>query len=504
MPNLFHKYQQPILIFITLVIIAGFILFWNGSMMTHGVLGGGNKVASIYGMTVSDSDIQRDVRKFQIAAGLGLNELVQSLAGNAENQQQALENYIWNAYVFDHEADALQVFPTDSEVQEELARVPGFQTNGQFDPVKLTDFVQSRLPSLGFTDAVVDELVRDQVRVRKVTELIGATVALSPSELQNRFMEDNEKMDISVVRLNTSDLEKSIDVSDDQARKVYDAHKDVYRSDEQRKVDIASFELSDAQKELKGKDRTDALQKLGNDAWAFAQAVVDKNANFADAAKKYGTPVSTSALFTAAQPDPALQKIPALATNAFKLSSDYPSSDVLEGLNGYYVLHLAGSVPSRPLTFEEAKAQVIEQIRKDQAGQMMQTKANDVRNRIQAGLKAGKSFADAALAAGAQAETVPPFSLAEASKLDVPDMQAIIRSSVGLGDGQISEFVATQAGGLFVYMNGHEAVGKDEVAVGEDSIRTQFARQKEVEAFVEWLRLRKETARLQIVQRSAE
>jgi peptidyl-prolyl cis-trans isomerase D len=501
MPNLFHKYQQPILIGITLVVIATFILFWNGSMASHGVLGGSEKVASIYGASISQPDVQRDVRKFQIAVGLGLNELVESLAGNAENQQQALENYVWNSYVFDHEADALQIFPTDSEVQAELARVPGFQTNGQFDPAKLTDFVQSRLPSLGFTDAVIDELVRDQVRVRKVTELIGSSVVLSSAELNNRFKEENERMDISVVRLNTSDIEKSITVSDDQAKKAYDAHKEFYRSEEQRKVDLATFELSDAQKELKGKDRTDVLQKLGNDAWGFAQAVVDKNANFSDEVKKFGAQLSTSAFFTASRPDPALAKIPALATNAFRLSTDYPSSDVVEGPNGYYVLHLDGSMPSRQLTFDEAKPQVIAQIQKEQAAQLMQTKANDVRNRIGAGLKAGKSFADAATAAGVQAETIPPFSLKEASKLDVPDVQQIIQNSVSLADGQFSEFIQTQAGGLFVFMKGHEPVSEAEAEIGADVIKKQVARQKVIETFVEWLRLRKETARLQIVQR---
>jgi hypothetical protein len=144
---------------------------------------------------------------------------------------------------------------------------------------------------------------------------------------------------------------------------------------------------------------------------------------------------------------------------------------------------------------------VIAQIQKEQAAQLMQTKANDVRNRIEAGLKAGKSFADAATAAGVQAETIPPFSLKEASKLDVPDLQQIIQNSVSLGDGQFSEFIQTQAGGLFVYMKGHQSVNEAEADIGAETIRTQLARQKEIETFVEWLRLRKESARLQIVQR---
>ena len=502
MIHIFRKYQQTLLIAITILVIITFIWFWNGSMAGRTGLGGGEKVASIYGRTIYDTDIQRDVNRFRIAALLGLDTYVESMEGNAENQQQGLENFVWNAYIFDHEADALQVFPTDAEVQdEELNRVPGLQTDGRFDPAKLSDFVQTRLPSLGFTDTVIDELVRDQVRVKKVMALMGSTVTLSQAELQNRFIEGNEKMDVSVVRLNASDIEKSIAVSDDDSKKAYDAHKEQYRSDEQRKVALASFELSDAQKDLKGKDRTDALQKLGNDAWSFAQAVVDKNANFAEQAKQYGAKLSTSGLFTAAQPDPVLAKIPALATNAFRLSSDYPSSDVVEGPNGYYVLHLEGTVPSQQLSYEAAKPKIIAQIQKDRAAQMMQTTANAVRNRIQAELKAGKSFQDAATAAGVSAESIPPFSLENASKVDVPDVQQIVESAISLGDGQFSDFIPTDAGGLYVYMNGREPVDKAEATVGEEMMRPQFLQRKVDGTFLEWLRLRKEAARLEIVQK---
>jgi peptidyl-prolyl cis-trans isomerase D len=503
MIHIFRKYQQSLLIAMTILIIITFIWFWNGPAGRSGGLGGAVKKASIYGRTLYDTDIQRTENKFEVAEALGLSTLVQSLAGNAENQQEAVNNFIVNYYVFDHEADALQVFPTDAEVQdEELNRVPGLQTDGKFDPAKLAELVQARLPSLGFTDAVIDELVRDQVRVKKVTALIGATVALSPAELQNHFTEGNEKMDVSIIRLNSSDIEKSIVVSDDEAKKAYDGHKDQYKSDEQRKVSIASFELTGAQKDLKLKDRTDALQKLGNDAWSFAQAVVDKTANFAQQAKQYGAPVTSSAFFTAVEPDPTLDRVPALATNAFRLSSDYPSSDVLPGQNGYYVLHLDGTVPSQSLSFEQAKPKIVAQIQKDRAAQMMQTTANAVRTRMLAQLKAGKSFKDAAAATGVSVESIPPFSLQNASKLDVPDVQPIVESAISLADGQFSDFIPTDAGGLYVYMNGREPVDKSEASVGESMLAPQFLRQKVDGTFVEWMRLRKEAARLEI-ERSA-
>jgi hypothetical protein len=501
--HLFHRYKQTILIAMTVVIIATFILFWNGRILSEGFIGGPDKVATIYGRSITQTEIQQDVRKFQIAGALGLNDLMQALAGNADTQEQAVENWVWNSYVFDHEADALGVYPTDAEVQDELGRVPGFQTDGHLDPQKLTDFVQNKLPPLGFSDTVIDDLVRQQVRVHQVMKLIGSTVALSQAELENRFMAGNEKMNISVIRLNTSDLEKSINISDADALKTYNARKDMYASEEQRQVGIASFELTDAQKALKGKDRTDALQILSDKAWSFDQAVVEKGSDFKGQVANYGAKLSSSAFFTAAAPDPALTYIPTLANNAFKLSSDYPTSDVLEGSNGYYVLHLQGTVPSRALSFEEAKPKIVADMQKDRAAQLLQTRANEIRNAVLLGMKAGNTFAVAAAGAGVTAESVPAFSLAEASKLDMPDAQSVIPNAIPLSDGQMSDFVPTDAGGLFVYMNGHEEVPAADAALGEQMVKDQFTQQKQAGAFLEWLRLRKEGARLQMVQASS-
>jgi peptidyl-prolyl cis-trans isomerase D len=503
MPNIFHKYQQPIWIILTIGTIASFILFWNGSMISHGVLGGTQRVGAIYGRSISDTDFVQQAHKFQIASKLEMNGLVQPLVGAAQNENEALQNFVFNSYVFNHEADALQIYPTDAEMQTALAQVPGFQTDGRFDPAKLTEFVQDDLPPLGFTDAVIDELVREQVRIQKVMQLIGSTVDLSPAELQNRYLAENEKMDISVIRLSTSDLEKSIQVSDADAQKEYGAHKETYQSPEQRKVSVANFELTDAQKALKGRDRTDALQKLSSDSWNFAQSAVDKSVNFGDQAKKAGVAVTVTGLFSQQQPDPALANITDGAATAFRLSADYPTSDVVQGPNGYYVLHLEGTAPSRQLSFDEAKAQVIGEVQKDRAAQLMQTRATEVRDQIQAGLKAGKSIQDAAAAAGAKVEDIPPFALADSSKVDVPDLQSIIQSAVSLAKGQLSDFESTDAGGFLLYMKNREPVSPDDAKVGEMLVRDQFAGQKRVGAFLEWLRLRKEAARLQLFQRAS-
>jgi peptidyl-prolyl cis-trans isomerase D len=504
MSSLLRRYQQPILIAITLGVIATFILYWNGPMggrMGNGS-GGGEKFGSIYGRTIYDTDVERDLHKRQVAYGLGLSALVESLSGNSESQEAQLD-FVVNMHVLDHEADALQIAPSDQEIQDEEAKVPAFQTDGKFDPRKLSDLVgSSLLPSLGFTDAVIDELVGEQVKLKKLAALVGATVDLSPAELANRFAEANEKMSVAVIQLNTSDVENAITVSDADAQKAYDARKEQFRSEEQRKVAIGAFELTPEQKHLTGKARTDALQELGSRAWSFAQAVVDKNANFAAQAKTFRATLSDSGPFSNSNPSPALANIPAGATNAYKLSPEYPSSDVLEGENGYYVLHLEGVVPSAQLTFDQAKPQVIAEIKKERAAQIMQTRATAARAQILAEIKGGKSLEEAAKDAAVTVEEVPTFSLMEANKLDVPDVQSIIDNAVALNQGQFSEFVPTATGGIFVYMKSREPMDATTAALGQDEMRTQFLRQKQEGAFLEWLRLARQAAQLEIAHSS--
>ena len=209
MINLVRKYQQPALIIVTVVTLGGFLVLWNNQQVGRGLFtGGADKFGSVYGETITKADLDRVEKKYRLAAELQMGELMQPLAGNAQNASEAYQNFVLNSFVFEHEADALQIFPTQEEVQQEEAKIQGFQTDGQFDPEKLRLAQAQLLPPLGFSEDVIDELAREQVRVKKVIALLGSAIQLTPSELANRYTEENEKMDLSVIRLNASERRK--------------------------------------------------------------------------------------------------------------------------------------------------------------------------------------------------------------------------------------------------------------------------------------------------------
>src|SRR5690606_32528031 len=106
------------------------------------------------------------------ATALNLNDLLVGLVGNASDQGRAVENFVWNSLIVEHESERLGVAPTDSDVADAIKALPAFQTNGQFDPVKYQEFVQEMLMPRGFTDTQIEELLRDNLRTRKLMELI--------------------------------------------------------------------------------------------------------------------------------------------------------------------------------------------------------------------------------------------------------------------------------------------------------------------------------------------
>src|SRR5207244_6985733 len=119
-------------------------------------------------------------------------------------------------------------------------------------------------------------------------------------------------------------------VNDEDVQKYYDAHKPELKTDEKRKVQFVRLGLTEEQTKLTGKERIEVLQKLSDRATDLTQALLEKGADFKQAAEKFQLPVHETGEFTAAAPDPQLKSNPQLGAAAFKLSAQEPNSDPIQ------------------------------------------------------------------------------------------------------------------------------------------------------------------------------
>src|SRR5205823_2347515 len=112
---------------------------------------------------------------------------------------------------------------------------------------------------------------------------------------------------VTIIRFQSADLSKDVNVSDEDVQKHYDAHKAELKTEEKRKIEFVSLALTDEEKKLTGKERIEALQKLSDRATDFTQALLEKGADFKHAAAKVQLPVHETGEFTKAEPDPQLK-----------------------------------------------------------------------------------------------------------------------------------------------------------------------------------------------------
>src|SRR5262249_41441798 len=208
--------------------------------------------------------------------------------------------------------------------------------------------------------------------------LLAAGVSLPKNELDENFRRGYDKLYVSVIRFRSADFDKDIKINNEDVQKYYDAHKAELKTDEKRKVEFVQLTLNEEEKKSAGQERIEGLQRLADRATAFTKALLEKGADFKQAAVKFQLPVHETGEFTAAEPDPQFKSDRQLSATAFKLSVQEPHSDAVQVADGFYILHLTGKTEARPLTLEEAKPKIVDALKKTRARELMSTKGAEL------------------------------------------------------------------------------------------------------------------------------
>jgi len=497
MVHIFRRHQQPLMIGFTILTIITFAGFYTHTDFLD--KGHAGRVAEIYGHNVTLAQAQRSARKADLAMQLRMGELYQSLAATS-SPRDAKENFIWNDLVLKHEAERLGLDPTDDEIVDATKAMEIFQTDGHYEPTKYNIITQIALNPRGFTPEDLSDLIGDDLRVKKIKALLGATLAPSESEIREAVNQMNEKTEASVVRFKFNDFLTAARVPEDEVKKLYEERKSSLKTDELRKVKFVDFTLpppaKPTDKPLAGKERAEALTKLQKTAEDFTVAMADKNAKFDEVAAKQGLKVQESSDFPATVAPGELGASREAAAAAFKLTEQDPNSDVVEAPpKGYYVLQLVHIDPPRQLSFDEARANLLESLKHDRAQEALTLKATEVRNKIEAALKAGKTFAAAAQELGVKAEDLPAFSQKE-SKIEGPDAGEIVQTAAEMKEGQVSNVTPTSDGSIIIYVSKRLPIDEKQFAAAKPEVVDRLQEYQQIALFEEWLKLRRAAAQL--------
>ncbi|HSI11072.1 MAG TPA: peptidyl-prolyl cis-trans isomerase [Chthoniobacter sp.] len=501
--HLFRKYQQGIMIAVTLVTIVTFAGFYSHSDFLD--RGSANRAGTIYGRSVSLPQAQKAIHKGDVCLQLAQMEMMYGGGGEhtmgdlyqslAINRMEAKENFLWNSIVLKQEAQNLGITVSEEEIFTATTTLPVFQTNGAYDSGRFDNFSRGVLGPLGLTTDDFGDLIGDALRLKKIKALLGSTVAPSESDIRDAFTRLNQKTEASVVRFKFDDFLAGAQVPDEDLKKRFEERKTTLNTEETRKVKYVAFTLPATEK-LEGAARGKALSELQKQAEDFAVAMTNKDAKFDEVAANAKAPVKETPDFTIAKPPEALDASEEIAGSAFKLNLQQPNSDVLETARGYYILQLTAVTPPRPLTFDEAKGALVETMKRERAQEALNLKATEVRNKIETEIKGGKTFAAAAEAVGVKAEEFPAFSPKE-PKVEPANSGEIMQTASELNEGQLSTAVPTSDGSVIVYVTKRLPIDEAKLKTDRAQLADALGNAQRTMLFQQWLRLRRAAAQLQ-------
>jgi SurA-like N-terminal domain/PPIC-type PPIASE domain len=506
MMKLLRRHRDWLMIVIAILAIP--FIFYFVQNPDYGAIGK-DHFARIYDRNVSMLEAQQSARLLSLAQALGMSDFVGTMtAGAGMNQNQAAVQFIVNLLVLRHEAGRLGIRPSASEIADVVRKLPAFQGESGFDINKFNDLVQNGLAPLGLADEHIEQLVRDQISLNEIQKLLAAGVSLPKSELDENFQRGYDKLHVSVIRFRSADFDKDIKINDEDVQKYYDAHKAELKTDEKRKVEFVQLTLNEEEKKLAGKERIEALQKLADRATDFTQALLEKDADFKQAAAKFQLPVHETGEFTAAEPDPQLKADRQLGAAAFKLSAQEPHSDAVQVADGFYILHLIGKTEARPLALEEAKPKIVDALKKTRARELMSTKGAELVQQLREAKKSPEGAGlDAVIEqAGVKPEKLPAFSLIEeeSAKSDVDEQKKqsqellTIKDAVALlSPGDVTDFVPSGTDGLIAILEKREPLGDGSAGEKKAAFEKRILENKERIVLIEWLRDRQQAAGLE-------
>ena len=456
--------------------------------------------ARIYGRNISLVEARRDARLFDLARALGMSSFRQDLSAGAKSEAEAYVPFILNLVILRHEAARLGIRPSSSEIADVVRNFEVFRGPSGFDLQKYNNFTQNFLSPNGLGEEQIEQLVRDELCLNRIKQLVAAGASLPESESKANYDEAYGQLFVSVIRLRSPDFAKDIKLTDDDVRKYYEAHKAEFKSEEKRKVEFVSLALSDEQKKMSGKERIEALQKLADRANDFTQALLEKGADFKQVAAKFQLPIHVTGEFTATAPDAQLNVDPQFGAAAFRLTAQEPNSDPLQAADEFYVLHLAGIVEARPLTMEEAKPKIVEAIETSRTRELVSTKGAEIVQQLREATRSGQPLEAAIQKMGLKAEKVPPFSLVQDAtakpeeQKGPPDLVAIKNAVAQINPGDVSDFFPWEEGGVIAVLEKRDLADPAKYPEKKAAFDNRY---REI-VFYEWLRDRQRDAGLQV------
>ncbi len=235
-----HKAIWWVIIIITVVTFLGGFVFLVGSGLSGGTARLTGAVATVDGEAISATEFQNAVinQRAQYVSRFGEEpsdrdqQILESQAFRSLIVQRLLNQEAKDAKLAAHDKDVIVTLQTSPP--PEVQSIPQFQTNGQFDAAKY----RQELSNPANNWAPFEELVRQQLPVRKLQERLYTSVKLTELDLRHFYQNHYERLTATVLTMFPDVSGPAPQVTEADLQKVYDKYKGRLASGRQVQVEL--------------------------------------------------------------------------------------------------------------------------------------------------------------------------------------------------------------------------------------------------------------------------
>jgi len=141
---------------------------------------------------------------------------------------------------------------SDQALDQMIVNAPSFQVDGQFSQ----EAFDSAIRSLGYTRVGFREMARQDMVVGQIRGGLAGTAFITAREAEQVAKLEQQRRDYAYTTITRSEMEKTIELNDEQIEAYYQDNSSQYRTEEQVKVEYITLSVDDfsAQVEIKEED----------------------------------------------------------------------------------------------------------------------------------------------------------------------------------------------------------------------------------------------------------
>ena len=482
-----------------------FVLFYVPSFLRNGGVAGvtgaqaDDVVASVDGYDITAGDYRRlyaqQLQSLRQAYGGSMDEKMLQQLGIA---QRILGQMVDEAAMV-AEAQDLGLTVTDSELSERIKHLPGFQQNGQFvGEATYREILSMQRPPLRPVE--FEAQLRRSLLADKLQNAVTGWIRVSDADVDAEYRRRNEKVKLQLATFTATPFRAGIEPTDAELSAQFNAHPDLYRIPEKRRVRYLSV-------------ASDALRAK------MTATPEEIEARYRDNQQLYSTPEQVRAshiLFkTEGKDDAAVKKAAEAVLARAKAGADFAAlakqysedegskdkggdldyfsrgamakefedaafalqpgqiSDLVKTSVGYHIIKMTDRKAASTRSLDDVRGMLAEQIKDEKAQQQAVTMAEEIGREIKQPEDLDKVARTRGLTVGDSGLFARDEPLA-----GLGPVPAVSTEAFSLQKGKVSGALRTNQGFAFIALTDIQPAHAPQLAEVKDKVREDVVRQK--------------------------